>query len=111
MFGSEMFTLARAFWEPPSLQTKGRNSRPEMKRPSLEEKYYREAARALFWVLNLMRVAQKDIEPKVPFERAMNQLEADFLFGLRHRYRRLFQTGVSPATLKEFERLMRPKLK
>jgi hypothetical protein len=82
-----------------------------MKRPSLEDKYYREAARVLFWVLNLMRSAQRDVKPKPPFTRAIDQLEQDFLRALRHRYRRLFQTGVSPATLKEFERLMRPKFK
>jgi hypothetical protein len=106
-----MSALALASWETPLLQTKSRNSGAEMKRPTLQEKYYREAARVLFWILNLMRAAQRDIEPKPPFTRAINQLENDLLFGFRHRYRRLFQSGVSPATLKQFERLMRPKLK
>jgi hypothetical protein len=82
-----------------------------MKRPSSEDRYYREAARVVLLILDLMRAAQRDIEPKPPFNRAINKVENDFLFGLRHRYRRLFQTGVSPATLKEFERFMRPKLK
>jgi hypothetical protein len=30
MFGSKVFTLARAFWETSLLQTKSRNSHPEM---------------------------------------------------------------------------------
>jgi hypothetical protein len=79
-----------------------------MSRIELERKYYREGARVLFLVINLMRAAQRNVEPKLPFTRAMNQLEDDFLIGLRHRYRRIFEK-VTPATLREFERLMRPK--
>jgi hypothetical protein len=78
-----------------------------MSQLDLERKYYREAARVLFWVLNLMRAAQKDIDPKLPFIRAMNHLEDDLLLGLRKRFCRIFQAGASPAVLKEFERLIK----
>jgi hypothetical protein len=73
----------------------------------LERKYYREGARVLFFCINSMRAAQKDIDPKLPFSRAMNQLEDDLLLGLRKRFCGIFHAGASPAVLKEFERLIK----
>jgi hypothetical protein len=78
-----------------------------MNQLDLERKYYREAARVLFFCINSMRAAQKDIEPKLPFNRAMNLLEDDLLFGLRRRFCRIFHAGASPAVLKEFEHLIK----
>jgi hypothetical protein len=99
-----MFALATAYGETPLLQTKGQNSRPEMKRPNLLFKYYVEGARTLHLCIEHMRVTQAPFEPS-DFGRAMDLLEQDLLAGLQKRFEE-YRRKASPTLIKQFHQMI-----